>query len=245
MREGLRKHNCSLGVDHKRKLIFCGPETGSDHIILTTPVLYAWYAHHITTYEGIQNTGFIKVSGHLGKDLVLTLADGYKIIFAKSDDITAYGMILTEKESQPIYGFANCKTKKIKGSPFLYRKTVFISHSSLDKAIVRNIEKLLKPHANTWFDENNIKVGDSISAAIDGGLENCDAIVLCFSENTNNSNWVRREYAYAMHEEIRILPVRLDGTKPPPTLQDTNYIDFPGESEEIFVEALKEAIEGA
>jgi hypothetical protein len=245
MREGLRQHNCSLGVDHQRKVIFCGPDTGTDHIVLTTAVLYAWYAHQITTAEGIANLGFIKVSGHLGKDLVLTLADGYKIIFVESEDITVYGMILTEKESQPIYGFANCNTRKIKGTPFLYRKTVFISHSSVDKPTVREIEKLLKPHANTWFDENNIKVGDSISAAIDNGLENCDAIILCFSENTNSSNWVRREYSYAMHEGIRILPVRLDGTKPPPTLQDTNYIDFPGASTDQFVNALKKAIEQA
>jgi hypothetical protein len=243
MREGLRQHNCSLGVDHKRKLIFCGPETDTQHIILTTPVLYAWYAYHVTTSEGLANLGFINVSGHLGKDLVLTLADGYKIIFSDSDDITVYGMILTEKESQPLYGFANCKTRRIKGSPFLYRKTAFISHCSEDKAIVRQIERLLIPHANTWFDENNIKVGDSISAAIDEGLENCDVIVLCFSENTKNSDWVRREYGYAMHKGIKILPVRLDNTSPPPTLQDTNYIDFPGNSEVEFIEALKKAIE--
>lgn len=245
MREGLRKHNCSLGVDHQRKIIFCGPEKDTNHIVLTTAVLYAWYAYHVTTSEGLRNLGFIKVSGHLGKDLVLTLTDGYKIVFAESDDITVYGMILTEKESQPIYGFVKCNTRKIKGSPFLYRKTVFISHSSADKPIVREIEKLLKPHANTWFDENNIKVGDSISAAIDNGLENCDAIILCFSENTKNSDWVRREYSYAMHEGIQILPVRLDGSKPPPTLQDTNYIDFPGASLEKFIEALKSAIEQA
>lgn len=245
MRKGLRKHNCSLGVDHQRKIIFCGPDTGTNHIILTTAVLYAWYQHHITTAEGIANNRFIKVSGYLGKDLVLTLAEGYQIIFADSEDITVYGMVLTEKESWPIYGFTKCNTKKIKGSPYLFRKTVFISHSSSDKPKVREIEKLLRPHANTWFDENNIKVGDSISAAIDNGLENCDAIILCFSENTKSSSWVRREYSYAMHENIRILPVRLDGTKPPPTLQDTSYIDFPGVSTKQFANALKKAIEQA
>ena len=244
MKEDLRQHNCSLGVDHEKKVIFCGPELGTKHIVLTTPVLYAWYCHHITTEEGIRNLGFIRVSGHLGKDLVLTLGNGYKIIFGESDDITVYGLVLTENASQPIYGFFNCSTRKIKGSPFLYRKTAFISHCSEDKSKAREIEQLLYPHANTWFDENNIKVGDSISAAIDNGLENCDAVVLCFSHNTKDSAWVRREYGFAMHKNIKILPVRLDDSTPPPTLQDTNYIDFPGESKTAFAEALRKAIEG-
>ncbi len=246
MREGLRQHSCSFGIDYQRKIIFCGPEDGNDFIVLTTPVLYAWYCHQVTTSEGMANMGFVKVAGHVGKDLVLTLAEGFKIVFCKGEKISLYGMILTQNEGDSIFGFANdCATRKVGGSPYLFRKNVFISHSSEDKPTVREIGEALSPSSNIWIDENNIKLGDSISAAIDDGLENCDAILLCFSSNISDSRWIRREYGYAMHKGIPILPVRLDGCSPPPTLQDTKYIDYPGASSEKAIDSIMAAIEAA
>ena len=51
-------------------------------------------------------------------------------------------------------------------NPFSY--DVFLSHSSKDKAVVRPLaERLRKDGLKVWFDEREIKPGDSIPAKIE------------------------------------------------------------------------------
>ncbi|MFZ2643728.1 MAG: toll/interleukin-1 receptor domain-containing protein, partial [Verrucomicrobiia bacterium] len=57
---------------------------------------------------------------------------------------------------------------------------VFLSHSSKDKAVVRSlVERLRKDGLKVWFDEWEIKPGDSIPAKIEKGLEHSRVLVLC------------------------------------------------------------------
>ncbi len=49
---------------------------------------------------------------------------------------------------------------------------VFLSHSAKDKAVVRPLaERLRKDGLKVWFDDWEIKPGDSIPAKIEEGLE--------------------------------------------------------------------------
>jgi len=49
---------------------------------------------------------------------------------------------------------------------------VFLSHSSADKPVVRTVaERLRADGLNVWFDDWEIKPGDSIPAKIEEGLE--------------------------------------------------------------------------
>jgi hypothetical protein len=49
---------------------------------------------------------------------------------------------------------------------------VFLSHSSKDKDVVRDIANRLKSDGvRVWFDEDQIKPGDSTRAKIEEGLE--------------------------------------------------------------------------
>lgn len=235
----MRKHSCVLGIDYERKLILCGPEDGNDHVVLTTPVLYAWHAHNLTTSEGMRHWVFIESSGYLGKNIVLKLLNEHKICFVGCKEIFVYGLILGEHQESQIFAFANGSTQTIQGSPFLFRKTVFISHASVDKPLVRDLVARIERTMNVWLDEKQIVVGDSITQEVDRGLSSCDALILCLSENSVNSDWVRREYAYAMSAGKKVLPIRLDNCSPPPSLVDLKYIDFPGNEsacvQEIFV----------
>jgi hypothetical protein len=53
-----------------------------------------------------------------------------------------------------------------------FQYDVFLSHSSKDKAVVRPLaERLRKDGLKVWFDEWQIKPGDSIPAKIEEGLE--------------------------------------------------------------------------
>jgi hypothetical protein len=63
-----------------------------------------------------------------------------------------------------------------------FRWGVFLSHSSCDKDVVREIANRLKSDGvRMWFDEREIKPGDSIPAKIEDGLEHSRVLVLCLS----------------------------------------------------------------
>lgn len=71
---------------------------------------------------------------------------------------------------------------------------VFLSHSSKDKAVVRLIaERLRTDGLRVWFDEWEIKAGDSIPAKTEEGLEHSRVLVLCLSDNAFGSDWGRLE----------------------------------------------------
>ena len=71
---------------------------------------------------------------------------------------------------------------------------VFLSHSSKDKAVVRLIaERLRADGLRVWFDEWEIKPGDSIPSKTEEGLENSRVLVLCLSANAFGSGWERLE----------------------------------------------------
>jgi|GEM_PF-2529510 len=178
MEPELRKHSCKLGVDYEKKLILCAPEEGADYVVLTTPILYAWHVQALATEEGIRHGKIIDVAGYVGKDLVVKLSNDYKILFLRSKEIFVYGLILSEDRNVAIFSSDKDSAKTIQGSIYLYRKTVFISHASSDKAMVRDLATRLERTINVWLDEKSILVGDSITEKIDEGLQGCDALVL-------------------------------------------------------------------
>ena len=89
----LRRHSCKLGIDYEKKWILCAPENGADHVVLTTPVLYAWHVHSLGTEGGIRHGKFIEPAGYLGNDLVLKLLDENKIVFIGCKEIFVYGYV--------------------------------------------------------------------------------------------------------------------------------------------------------
>jgi len=71
---------------------------------------------------------------------------------------------------------------------------VFLTHSSKDKVVVRVVaERLRKDGLKVWFDEWELKPGDSIPAKIEEGLEHSRVLVLCMSANAFGSDWAQLE----------------------------------------------------
>ncbi|MFM6127918.1 MAG: toll/interleukin-1 receptor domain-containing protein, partial [Sphaerospermopsis kisseleviana] len=65
-----------------------------------------------------------------------------------------------------------------------YRYDVFLSHSSADKPVVRELaEGLRAAGLRVWFDEWIIKPGDPISVKIEEGLEHSAVLLFCMSAN--------------------------------------------------------------
>jgi hypothetical protein len=97
-----------------------------------------------------------------------------------------------------------------------FRFDVFLSHSSKDKPVARDIaERLKKDGVKVWFDEWEIRPGDSIPAKIEEGLEHSRVLVLCMSANAFVSDWAKLEsgtfrFRDPLKKARRFLPLRLD-----------------------------------
>ena len=93
---------------------------------------------------------------------------------------------------------------------------VFLSHSSQDKPVVRELAaRLTKDGIRVWLDEEQIKLGHSIPARIEEGLEHSRVLLLCMSANAFGSDWSQLEsYTFRFRDPLnkgrRFIPLRLD-----------------------------------
>ena len=109
---------------------------------------------------------------------------------------------------------------------------VFLSHSSKDKAVVRAVaERLRADNLRVWFDEWELKPGDSIPAKIEAGLEHSRVLVLCMSAQAFGSDWATLEsqtfrFRDPLNRERRFIPLRLDEAPIKGSLAQFLYINW-------------------
>ncbi len=98
---------------------------------------------------------------------------------------------------------------------------VFLSHSSRDKAVVRDIAERLKADGlRVWLDDWEIKSWARRATRkkkIEEGLESSRVLVLCMSANAISFDWVRLEsgtfrFRDPLNKKRRFVPLRLDET---------------------------------
>lgn len=109
---------------------------------------------------------------------------------------------------------------------------IFLSHSSKDKKIVRQISRALESQGyKTWLDENDILIGDSITNEIGKGLKESDVVLVFLSKHSVASRWVNNEWKIKFYEqvnegEVYVLPLLIEDCDLPTLLEDKNYADF-------------------
>lgn len=124
------------------------------------------------------------------------------------------------------------KQKEIRHKETKSNKVVFLSHSSKDKPFIRQLAAdLTNENVLVWLDEQQINVGDSINEKISQGLAESDYFIVAMSDNSVNSEWVKRELNSALITEIeskkvKILPIKLSDCEFPPLIKDKKYADF-------------------
>lgn len=85
---------------------------------------------------------------------------------------------------------------------------IFVSHSSHDKWVARQISRLLEGEGHqTFLDEKDIKTGDSIDASIQTHLKDSDHLVLLISPASITSHWVFIELGGAKALGKRVVPI--------------------------------------
>ena len=127
---------------------------------------------------------------------------------------------------------------------FLY--DLFLSYSSKDKAVVRPIaERLRADGLKVWFDEWELKPGDSIPAKIEEGLEHSRVLVLCMSANAFGSDWAQLEsgsfrFRDPLNKERRLIPLRLNDALIKGSLAQFHFIDWlSAEREQEYTKLLE------
>lgn len=137
--------------------------------------------------------------------------------------------------------------------------SVFLSHSSKDKAFTRLLyDDLRRLGVNCWLDEKQILPGDSIMSEVDRGIRLWDRLILICSRNSLSPNsgwWVEQELerALAKERELRrtgiearmIIPVTIDdyvfsewSGRYRATVLERHVADFQDTSTEHYSESL-------
>jgi len=138
----------------------------------------------------------------------------------------------------------------------LPRSTVFVSHSSKDKAFVRRLVQNLAedPSLRFWIDENEIQAGADVQRVITQSLRPTDTdwLLLVISEHSTESSWVSFEVSQfiGFGNGKNIIPVVLtkESRFPEPIdnlIRRLQYVDFSDETRwEHGVEQVKQVLRG-
>jgi TIR domain len=116
---------------------------------------------------------------------------------------------------------------------------VFISHSSTDKKFVRTLKDDLHENAiETWFDEDELDLGDLLADKLELALEQSSHFLIILSAASVNSEWVKFELKKALKQKDtellqKIIPVKYNECEVPKELEDLIYQDLSKEIRQI------------
>jgi hypothetical protein len=109
------------------------------------------------------------------------------------------------------------------------KHTVFISYSRKDIDVVQQLaQDLEKAGLDAWWDISGLKGGDAWVRTIQAALKASKCCVVVLSPDVVESEWVEKEYTYAMGLGLRIIPILYKNCEVPMALANIQYIDFRG-----------------
>lgn len=126
---------------------------------------------------------------------------------------------------------------------FIY--DVFLSHSSKDSPVVREIaERLRADGIKVWFNEWFLKLGDNIREKTEEGLENSRALMLFVSANAVGPGWAELEsqtlrFRDPLNQRRRFVVLRLDDVSVRNPLTQVLYIDWQLGHHEEYIKLLE------
>lgn len=108
----------------------------------------------------------------------------------------------------------------------------FLSHNRADKDTARRLgAQLTLAGAYVWFDDWEVRAGDSIPGKVNDALARVDTVILVWSASANKSEWVRAELETAIGRSIeahtfRVICIRVDDTPLPLLLRRLKWVDL-------------------
>ena len=107
---------------------------------------------------------------------------------------------------------------------------IFISHSSIDKAIADSVcAGLENAGLRCWVAPRDIRAGDSWGSSIIDAIAASKIMVIVFSSNSNSSKQVMREVERAVQKDVVVVPFRIDEVQPSKDMEyflsSTHWLD--------------------
>ena len=104
---------------------------------------------------------------------------------------------------------------------------IFISYSRKDIGFARKLAgDLEKAGYEVWWDLTDLRGGDDWPRVIPKAIESSQYVVVVLSPNSIVSDWVEKEYTQALSLRKKIIPIMLERSEIPFSLNTINYVDF-------------------
>ena len=122
---------------------------------------------------------------------------------------------------------------------------VFISYSRKDIKFARRLAgDLERAGFDVWWDVSDLKGGDDWVRFIPAAIEASQYFVVLLSPNSLQSEWVEKEYSYAIRHRKKIVPAMIKQCHVPFALHTINYVDFINVDYATGVNKLLDALGG-
>jgi TolB-like protein len=104
---------------------------------------------------------------------------------------------------------------------------VFLSYAREDRLCAERLARILEAAGHhVWWDRR-LDGGEEFSAEIEIALDRADVVLVAWSKDSVKSRWVRDEAA-AGGDSGRLMPVSIDGSRPPMGFRQFHTIDLTG-----------------
>lgn len=118
---------------------------------------------------------------------------------------------------------------------------IFVSYASSDRDRIRPLVEVLERDGfSVWWDRR-IATGESFDRVIERELDAADCVVVVWSTESVESNWVRNEAAEGLERNI-LAPILIDDVRPPLAFRGTqaaNLAGWPGSAQEEALVQLR------
>jgi hypothetical protein len=106
--------------------------------------------------------------------------------------------------------------------------SAFLSHSSQDDRYVQEMVQYLRALGfdDVFNDSHTIAPDELFWNRIEQGIGACDAFVVVLSHASVQSPWVDREVKFARDNWKKVIPIRIDDCKPPPSFDGRDVIEL-------------------
>jgi|GEM_PF-504935 TPR repeat protein len=103
---------------------------------------------------------------------------------------------------------------------------IFVSYAHEDLPVAKRLVDALKAHGWTvWWDRTNLIAGQNFLREINRQISDAKTVIVIWSKNVHNSDWVLGEAEQA-REEKKLIPIRIDETKLLTAHRNMQTIDF-------------------
>jgi TIR domain len=103
---------------------------------------------------------------------------------------------------------------------------IFISHSHEDNDFAENLQNRLREADLTAWRDTDIAGGEDWREEIDRAIKEAFTLLVVMTDEAKRSEYVAYEWAFALGNRVKVVPILLQQTTLHPRLESLQYLDF-------------------